>query len=65
MDLQVVIGCYGLRNGVMEVIVLFANFSSHQSLIPYTFGSGLLPLQNLKFFKILRHIESLDACMEY
>jgi hypothetical protein len=33
MDLQVVIGCYGLRNGVMEVAVLFANFSSHQSLI--------------------------------
>jgi len=25
----------------------------------------LLPPKNTKFFKILRHIESLDACMEY
>ena len=25
----------------------------------------LLSPYNLKFFKILRHIESLDACMKY
>jgi len=25
----------------------------------------LVPPKNLKFFKISRHIESLDVCMEY
>ena len=25
----------------------------------------LVPFENAKFFKILRHIESLDACMKY
>jgi len=29
------------------------------------FRPYLIPLQNLIFFKILRHIESLNVCMEY
>ena len=32
----------------------------------YTFNSGLFSsLQSAKFFKIFRHIESLDACMKH
>ena len=36
-------------------------YVQEQLLIRYR----LVPSQNAKFFKILRHIESLDACMKY